>query len=405
MLPVYRCPVPTCELCFVTLRLLSCHLDSMIRKNRCGAYTGAVLFICSCGESCTTIDDIKLHVTVHKYPPCTNVLHTEAENGGDLDNNSERERMLPMSEDDGVWDEAGVSFTENEEEDASDDDEAASTHADALLNVAELMFGGVVVDELKLHNFELALLLHPHMKLALDVFQFCVESRCTHKSYRSLRKIVMVEDNRSLPKNYKDLRKSVLRFLQENCNWLPQRVACINGLERVYSTPYMSVGDALTIWFALPPILSAVKTWNATYLPRDLVDLLQYEELYASRATSISDGHHLYSCVGDGSVYLKNVCDAVPLFRDNYNKAVAEGLEVFVINFGLYEDIFSKHLNSLVNQTVFCLTLGKQLCYVQYTLLVFISILLHLLSRSYYWRSISHWTVIIGSNACKRWWN
>lgn len=192
----------------------------------------------------------------------------------------------------------------------------------------------------------------------LQLYRFCIEQNITVKGYRQLRKLPVFESCHDIPLNLKHLRRKVERYIEETFNWPPKRIATIAGND----TPYMSIDDCLAVWLAVPCIVNAVRDWRQKYLPLNLVEVGAYETLFVDRSARIAMGTYSYETVADGAFYLENVRDAIPLFEEEYLRAVDDDIEVLICTVGLYEDNFGKNLNSLISQTLFCTTLSRNLC-------------------------------------------
>ena len=67
-MPPIGCPVPGCGQLFPYMNDLLRHFQCVNRRNRCGAYTGAVFFPCVCGDICVDLAMIKAHA-VHTQRP------------------------------------------------------------------------------------------------------------------------------------------------------------------------------------------------------------------------------------------------------------------------------------------------------------------------------------------------
>lgn len=358
------CPVPYCGKAFRTLKVLSTHLKSSIRGNRCGAYIGEIRFRCECGEICESIDLLKAHAVLHSYShkdedsPMQSD-HTAIFDMTDADEDSAvvHHSVVMLAEDNIIQDEIEsilepdhILFSELllVESDDEDDDETYVMHeGDGVLLPSSAPF--------QLIDFENALASNPKMREIIEIYQYCTESYSTHATYRKFRQLSVFSAYDHLPKNFKDLKRQVHMYVAD-CHWPSMNVELMGGK---YYTPRLLPEDALKIWLSVPSILDSVRYFNRVYLPHDLLDNSLYDELIELRQQRINNGEHRYENFADGSHCLNNIREAIPLFREEYVRAIDDGLEVLVCHFGLYEDDFGKNLNSLVTQTIFCLTLCK----------------------------------------------
>jgi hypothetical protein len=356
------CPVPYCGKTFRTLKVLSTHLKSSIRGNRCGAYIGVIQFRCECGEMCESIDLLNAHAVLHSYshqdedsPMQSDQTDIFDMTDPDEDSGLVHHSVVMSAEDNIIQDEIESTLEPdhilfNELSLVSDDEDEDETYV--------MLEGDGVLQPsspFQLIDFENALISNPKMREIIEIYQYCTESYSTHATYRKLRQLSVFSAYDHLPKNFKDLKRHVHMSVAD-CHWPSMSVELLGGK---YYTPRLLPEDALKIWFSVPSILDSVRFYNRVYLPDNLLDNSLYDELIEIRQQRINSGEHRYENFADGSHCLNNIREAIPLFREEYVRAIDEGLEVLVCHFGLYEDDFGKNLNSLVTQTIFCLTLCK----------------------------------------------
>jgi hypothetical protein len=251
----------------------------------------------------------------------------------------------------GQSDEDGGSESDNEDVSRESTLEVVPSDGEAL---------DVSFSTMRLVDFDAILETTPRFKLLFELYQYCSDAHCTHKSYLVLRKLSVFNTYPWMPRSYKTLRNVVRRFIEQQ--WIhgdSMRLVDIGVEQKVYRTPFLSISDALKLWLSVPAIVSSIRKYNSKYLPNDLLDVEEYDRLIQARVGRIRAGVHLYETVADGDEYLDNIRQGIPLFACEVRKAQEEGLEVLVLNFGLYEDIFAKNINSIVIQTIFCLTLSK----------------------------------------------
>lgn len=347
------------------MKKLASHLKSVVRRNRCGTYNGSFDFECTCGELLHTRQMIFAHNALHSIKTSAidadislvalpDVVEPYLTAGSIHDEQRDPDEIAAA--DGGVsgsvadFDDEDVMFHQlmdtNGDEDESNDSD--SDRVDEVYECKrELIASAVGVKQLD--NCPQS------MKTLLLLYRFCLERNITVKGYRQLRDLPMFEPCHDIPLNLKHLRRKVEKYVEEACNWPRKRIVSVAGND----TPYMSIDDCVAIWLAVPCVVNAVRDWGRRYLPLDLLDVEAYEALLLERNARIAANTYSYETIADGSFYVENVRDAIPLFEAEYLRAVDDGIEVLVCTFGLYEDNFGKNLNSLVSQTLFCTTLSK----------------------------------------------
>ena len=99
------------------------------------------------------------------------------------------------------------------------------------------------------------------MKVALEVYKFCIKAKLTHESYRCLRRLSVFNDLQWLPLNFKDLKRKVARFVETLWGGTIHRVATIptSNINKAVATPYLSITGCLRFWLSVPSILSKVR--------------------------------------------------------------------------------------------------------------------------------------------------
>jgi len=360
-----NCPVPSCNKHFNSLKKLSKHLNSTVRGSRCGAYTRDIEFLCQCGEICPNIAMIKAHALIHG---ARSNLCEEVNSYEEIEGFNQEDEEVMESDLEGLNCDEALDIG-----DALIDGDSNVYHQDVVRSRDAYLPMETLPNsmrQLQVDRYHYLLEGNGAIKAIIELYRFCLGAHSTNKAYKQLRSLSVFACQPYLPANYKDLRRQVETFLQMNIGWPAPSIFSVHSIAgKEYSTPYLPVSCALSIWFAVPAILHAVKVWNAIYLPEDLMNEEQYAALLLERETRIGNGTHVYGNVADGSIYLENVRSAIPLFREEYTKAKADGIDVLVCNFGLYEDGFAKNLNSLVTQTIVTLTLGKS-----YTIILFVII-------------------------------
>jgi len=317
---------------------------------------GAIAFQCKCGDILDRVPLIRAHALIH-----AKVLHDDTDpddfvapdqvprspHYGEGDEYSDEEEEKE-SEEGNVW----YLYEEAGEDTSSDTDD---DHA-GLLSMSVDTSCPTAPQSLNM-TMDYSVDLSVRKQRVLQLYRYVIDSRLTTSAYKALLKLPIISNNGDVPKNLKDLRHQVESILAEDYGWPLQRVHCsvANGIS--YRTPYLSITDCLHIWFATPPILSALRSWQVTYLPRYLNDPKAFDDILLRRMLS---PNHSYETVGDGNWYIENVRDAIPLFESQYLAAIDDGIEVIICQVGLYEDGFCKNLSSLVSEMIYCATLGTE---------------------------------------------
>lgn len=327
-------------------------------------------FECICGEVLHTKEIVFAHNTLHSIKPhavievvdlvdsqdavgdvCLDEMGAFGELASSLDEGAVvgEPHEIAMDIDDSV-NEVDVMFHLSDLiGDEESDEESSDSDIDASFEITSGAANGVAVDLSRLNNCP------EHTMNLLNLYRFCIERNITVKGYRQLRDLPMFEPYHDIPLNLKHLRRKVENYIETAFNWPRKRVVSIAGNH----IPYMSVDDCMAVWLAVPSIVRAVQDWGRKYLPSNLVDVDAYVNLIVDRHARVSRDTYSYDTVADGSFYLVNIRDAIPLFKEEYLRALDDEIEVLVCTVGLYEDNFGKNLNSLVSQTLFCMTLRK----------------------------------------------
>jgi hypothetical protein len=305
---------------------------------RCGVYSLHVNFACICGSKLTTINSVKSHLRkYHKRhnDEVSTICDTRLRNLTNVDYNDEVASIT-------------VSEVVEPEVPPADINEAGAAPSISY----EKLFHGLNSEE----------------KLLIDLYLFAKKSYLTTRFYREMIDLGIVRKDVHVPKQFQDLKAQVQNIIQINTQWVQLTALTHSGegsVGKTYTTPSMTVTNALQIWFSIPPILKAVKEHNIVNLPSNLLDLRSYDAIIETNNEDIASGEYLYDSVASGSQYLKTIKEAIPLFTDAYINANANGINTYVVTVGLYEDNFSKQLDSLISQTVYSLTLGNYiLCFV-----------------------------------------
>jgi hypothetical protein len=193
---------------------------------------------------------------------------------------------------------------------------------------------------------------------AVGLYRFCNDSTCTIRHYKALRQLCFFDSYPHIPRTLESLEVLVSNYAEAFAGWVtPTNAWADCDADHDFPTPYLSPQKAVTIWLSVPSILEATRRTNYTRLPPNLLDKSLYSQIRGNRVRHGDD--YEYSGVADGSWYLNSIENAIPLFEQKVVSAEEEGIEVLVITFGLFQDNFVKGLNSLVQQSLFCLTLSK----------------------------------------------
>lgn len=348
-----KCPVPGCPSNLSSYALLLKHLQGLVRRNRCGAFEGTVAFRCSCGDILTTVTQVRVHCMKHMnrrqlptipIPPHEDVPAFNHSSEDEVDNPSV---MLPieildeateveMSEGGGdvmyMYADAPCSDgseSEEEEEDVIDWSAGSRITSDSQLNVL------------------------------MDLCFYAYDSLLTERCYRTLRQLPLFTDYDYIPHSLKHLRRQVDEHLCQIFCFPSTRLHTFRHNDRTFEVPYLSVKDILTVWFSVPAIFKAVRESNFVHLPPSLVDLEVFDAFIRRRNDAATNRMFSYDCIQIGASYLDRVRSCIPSFKDEYLRAIDDGCDILLCTVGLYSDNFSKHLNSLVSESMFCLTLRK----------------------------------------------
>lgn len=216
------------------------------------------------------------------------------------------------------------------------------------------------VCDLPVDRYRQLLLHNPDLKVTFEVYMWCLDAKVKVGCYRRFRRLSVLPSNCNLPQGLQTLRNNVYETLKSLLGGdIVKTIDIGYPWQELFPTPYINVLDAFSIWFSVPSIVSTVRKSNFRYLPRNLVDVGEFNALIARREVLVHADNYVYESVEDGSLYLPNIRDAIPLYKDAYIHAVHDGIEVILITLGMYEDTFSKNINSAVVQTIFTLTLCK----------------------------------------------
>lgn len=376
---MFSCPVPACCASFSSANRFHRHLTGTVRKNRCGAYINSISYECNrCSVFISTVPDVRDHLLVCFSPPLVdgnevrNVDNNsvsvpagvDVDSGGDL-----------VDSDTGMKSDESVTSEEHLDDDCSEDSDfdSLSVPNNNLSSISTVAPDASLIQTINWQHID-----DPEMRVLLELYKFCIKSRCTHASFRLLRSLPFLHSYTYVPSSLKDLRRKVQSFIEQKLilSKLYRIHLVTKSPSSLFHTPYSSIADAVRIWFSVPNIVDAVRRYNSLYLPANLVDDDAYARIIDDRNGIIRDGSYSYNSVADGLQYIMTIKACVPYFREEYVQAVSEGLEVLVCNFGLYQDGFVKHLNSLVTQTIFCLSLGRLhvIDGTEFELIIFISI-------------------------------
>lgn len=380
---MWKCP--RCNLEAPSASKLHRHLSSRFRRLRCGAYEGVIDCRCCCGKNCNTIASLRRHLRRFHLVKCSSSnsrLHSFT---------FIPRKRLPAN-----------AYFESESSSNEEDRSVVEVHSpreDEHMVPESLPSSYVPTFDAHAHNlcalewtfdfrqFHLALEHNNRLRALSGFYHFCLESGCSVRNYRKLVRLQVIDPTLSVPKEIKNLRRYVETAFQELSGWPSMKLFRLprnfNPLRMSPVAAYVDANDALRIWLSIPPILAAVRESMDRYLPENLIDEAEYDDLIRKRKIDIESGVHVYESVADGSEYLPTIRSCIPKFRDNYVKALEDNIEVIVCTLGCYEDSFRKQKDSLINQQLFCLTLRK--CNKLYKLT---NAYLWHFSRSQYWRGI-----------------
>lgn len=366
-----NCPVPGCNVRVQTIKLLARHLNTSVRRNRCGAYMRSVFFICPCGDVCRFVAEIRVHAQIHRSVQLHEVDAPEIDGAYGIEvlpdspvadaelfllgiEETESNIVTDPDFDNGqtlyCFSDIEVELLDSDDTDGESD---GCKEGPSLWNVGQQ-------STFSYANFLSHLMCTPTTEIIMEVYRYCINVKITHRCYKQLLRLTCMRGYGALPPSLSQLQKEVESLIILHAGWPHERIAsikCPSG--RVFLTPFLSVSDALSIWLTVPIILEAVIASNTKYLPSDLLDDFQYDALIQKRESRLEAGCHYYERVEDGSEYLTNFRKGIPLFREAYLKARNEGILIIALTFGLYEDAFCKSLNSLVGQTVFTMSLRE----------------------------------------------
>ena len=323
-------------------------------------FKGAIRFNCSCGNRYSTIMSLKQHLRkVHlHFNPVYNIRNRFC-----MPLTRATRRHAPGYYTEHSLDELSLGTHEEVVNDCNPPEYSSMLCPESSSIEEDFVQHSTVPSTFSFTSFNNLLQFNTRLRALTNLYHFCLEAKCSVRVYRKLVELEVIDRSYSLPKQRKDLREIVRGTLEQVSGWITAKTMTLStyGELHLSPTPYMCVLDCFRIWLSVPVILRAARESMNRYLPDNLIDLAEYDDLIRRREIDIETGIHIYENVADGSEWLPTIRSCVPNFRDAYVKALEDDIEVIVCSLGCYDDSFKRAKDSLINQQLFCLTLRKNL--------------------------------------------
>ena len=197
------------------------------------------------------------------------------------------------------------------------------------------------LDNFTVEEYQTRLSSRPYMEEKISLYDFIIEANITHRKYRQMKQLKAFRDETYAPYKLSTLQDQVSGFFKY---WLPSNTVEFHDVvtNDTYEASFISFRNALAISLSDPINAERIIETNATHLPSDMTDEVEWVNLLHTIDVDILNNTRTFNSFADGSEYTRNIYNLRDHWLPNFRLAKDINITTFFCSLLIYEDDFTR---------------------------------------------------------------